>query len=106
VILSLNISLFKDTALVATIAVPDLMFVANTINSESYKAVETFTMAAILYFVIAFPVSLITSRIERQSQLAGQRGAKVGPSLLSRMLPGTKVQEVEEIAEEKAEEKI
>jgi His/Glu/Gln/Arg/opine family amino acid ABC transporter permease subunit len=106
VILSLNISLFKDTALVATIAVPDLMFTANTINAESYRAVETFTMAALLYFVIAFPVSLITSRIERQSQLAGQRGAKAGPSLLSRMLPGTKVQEVEEVAEEKAEEKV
>lgn len=31
VILSLNISMFKDTALVSTIAVADLMFVANTI---------------------------------------------------------------------------
>ena len=106
VILSLNISIFKDTALVATIAVPDLMFTANTISSESYKALEVFTMAAILYFVIAFPASLITSRIERRSQLAGERGAPTGPSLLSRMLPGTRVQEVEEIAEEKAEEKV
>jgi His/Glu/Gln/Arg/opine family amino acid ABC transporter permease subunit len=86
VILSLNISLFKDTALVATIAVPDLMFTANTIS--------------------AFPASLITSHIERRGQLASQRGAKTGPSLLSRMLPGTKVQDVEEIAEEKAEEKV
>jgi His/Glu/Gln/Arg/opine family amino acid ABC transporter permease subunit len=105
VILSLNIAIFKETALVATIAVPDLMFAANTISSESYKALEVFTMAAILYFVIAFPASLITSRIERQSQLAGERGAPTGPSLLSRMLPGTRVQEVEEIAEEKAEAK-
>jgi His/Glu/Gln/Arg/opine family amino acid ABC transporter permease subunit len=106
VILSLNISLFKDTALVSTIAVPDLMFTANTISSESYKSLEVFTLAALLYFAIAFPASLITSQIERRSQLAGERGAKVGPSLVSRMLPGTKVQEVEEIAEEKAEEKV
>lgn len=93
VILSLNISLFKDTALVSTIAVPDLMFTANTIASESYKSLEVFTLAAIIYFAIAFPASVITSHIERRSQLAGQRGAKVGPSLLSRMLPGTKPKE-------------
>ena len=106
VILSLNISLFKDTALVATIAVPDLMFTSNTISAQSYNALEVFTLAALIYFAIAFPASLITSHIERRSQLAGQRGAKTGPGLLSRMLPGTKARDVEEIAEEKAEQKI
>ena len=93
VILSQNISLFKDTALVATIAVPDLMFTANTISAQSYKALEVFTVAALIYFAIAFPASVITSHIERRSQLAGQRGAKTGPSALSRMLPGTKPKE-------------
>lgn len=70
VILSLNISMFKDTALVSTIAVPDLMFKANTIATESYRALEIFTTAAIIYFVIAFPVSLFTSHLERRGQLA------------------------------------
>jgi His/Glu/Gln/Arg/opine family amino acid ABC transporter permease subunit len=90
VILSLNISLFKDTALVSTIAVSDLMFTANTISSQSYRSLEVFTLAALIYFAIAFPASLITSHIERRHQASGQRGAKVGPGLLSRMLPGTK----------------
>jgi hypothetical protein len=37
---------------------------------------------------------LITSNIERRAQLAGQRGpAKTGPSLLARMVPGTKPKE-------------
>jgi polar amino acid transport system permease protein len=93
VILSLNISLFKDTALVATIAVPDLMFTANTLSAQSYKSLEVFTLAALIYFAIAFPASLITSHIERRGQLAGQRGAKTGPSGLARMLPGTKPKE-------------
>jgi polar amino acid transport system permease protein len=93
VILSLNISMFKDTALVSTIAVNDLMFTANTIATESYKALETFTLAALLYFVIAFPTSLLTSHIERRGQQAGQRGAPVGPSRLSRMVPGVKSKE-------------
>lgn len=70
VILSLNISMFKDTALVSTIAVPDLMFKANTIATESYRALEVFTTAAIIYFLIAFPVSLFTSHLERRGQLA------------------------------------
>jgi len=105
VILSLNISLFKDTALVATIAVPDLMFTSNTISAQSYNALEVFTLAVLIYFAIAFPASLITSHIERRSQLAGQRGAKTRPGLLS-LRPGTKAQDVEEIAEEKAEQKI
>ena len=75
VILSLNISLFKDTALVSTIAVSDLMFSANTIATESYKSLEVFTVAALIYFAIAFPASLVTSYLERRSQLAGERGA-------------------------------
>lgn len=86
VILSLNISMFKDTALVSTIAVADLMFVSNTIVAESYRSLEIYTVAALMYFAIAFPVSLITSAIERRG--IGGGPAKTGPSLLSRMLPG------------------
>jgi His/Glu/Gln/Arg/opine family amino acid ABC transporter permease subunit len=70
VILSLNISMFKDTALVSTIAVPDLMFRANTAATETYRALEFFTTAAVVYFVIAFPASLLTSYLERRGQLA------------------------------------
>ena len=81
VILSLDISLFKDTALVSTIAVPDLMFRANTLATESYKALELFSTAAVIYFVIAFPVSLLTSWLERRGQLAStRRSPMVTPS--------------------------
>ncbi|WP_353816574.1 amino acid ABC transporter permease [Agromyces sp. SYSU T00266] len=90
VILSLNISLFKDTALVSTIAVADLMFTANKIASESYRALEILTTAALMYFVIAFPVSLILSRIERNMMNQGPTGT-AGPNLFSRMMPGLKV---------------
>lgn len=89
VILSLNISLFKDTALVSTIAVADLMFIANTINAESYRSLEVFTVAAVLYFIIAFPVSLITSALERRGMSSGP-GAKPRTGILYRMLPGVR----------------
>lgn len=83
VILSLNISLFKDTALVSTIAVSDLMFNANTVSAQTYRALEVFTAAGAAYFVIAFPASIIVSRIERKSQLLSSRGAPLQkPSLI------------------------
>lgn len=79
VILSLNISMFKDSALVSTIAVSDLMFEANTLATESYRALEVFSTAAIIYFAIAFPASLVTSYLERRGQLASTRRGVVTP---------------------------
>ncbi|MBO1901585.1 amino acid ABC transporter permease [Leucobacter weissii] len=92
VILSLNISLFKDTALVSTIAVADLMFTANKIASESYRALEILSTAALMYFLIAFPVSLILSKIERNMMSGDSRGGRKRRSVAAQMVPGTKVQ--------------
>jgi polar amino acid transport system permease protein len=72
VILSLNISMFKDTALVSTIAVADMMFRADQAARETYRSLEFYTFAALMYFVIAFPASLLTSYLERRNQLASQ----------------------------------
>lgn len=91
VILSLNISLFKDTALVSTIAVADLMFISNTISAQNYRALEIFTLAAFIYFAIAFPVSLITSAIERRMQTNAALGGASRTSLWARMMPGARV---------------
>lgn len=89
VILSLDISLFKDTALVSTIAVSDLMYVSNVIAAQSYRSLEIYTTAALIYFVIAFPVSLITSNIERKMLRNGP--SKPRRRVLAGMVPGSKV---------------
>ena len=91
VILSLNISLFKDTALVSTIAVADLMFISNTISAQNYRALEIFTLAAFIYFAIAFPVSLITSAIERRMQNNAALGGASRSGIWARMMPGARV---------------
>lgn len=91
VILSLNITMFKDTALVSTIAVNDLMYTATKIASESYRALEVYTVAALIYFVIAFPASLILSKIERNLLMGDLRGNVKKQSKLSKLAPGTKV---------------
>jgi polar amino acid transport system permease protein len=77
VILSQTISLFKDTALVSTIAVADLMFQANTIAVKTYKSLEIYTAVAAIYFVIAFPVSLVVNNLERR-QLSSDGGSGGG----------------------------
>jgi polar amino acid transport system permease protein len=46
------------------------MFQANTVATETYRALELFTTAAAVYFCVAFPVSLFTSYLERKGQLA------------------------------------
>ncbi|MGN6034090.1 amino acid ABC transporter permease [Brevibacterium casei] len=89
VILSLDISLFKDTALVSTIAVADLMFTANKIATESYRALEILSVAALMYFAIAFPASLILSKIERNFMMGSSVRKKKG--LAVQMMPGGKV---------------
>ena len=76
VLLSLNISMFKDTALVSTIAVNDLMFEANEIAQQSYRSFEPLMTAAAIYFIIAFPASVFASRLERKMLKGGNATPK------------------------------
>lgn len=64
-ILSLLVGAFKDTVLVSTIGVADLMFQANTASQEYYRPFEIFTVAALFYFAVAFPVTLVVNALER-----------------------------------------
>lgn len=65
-ILSLAVGAFKDTALVSTIGVADLMFQANTAAQQYYRPFEIFSITALFYFVIAFPVTIIVNALERR----------------------------------------
>jgi polar amino acid transport system permease protein len=50
---NLLIELLKGTALVALIAVPDLMFVAKQINGTTFRSAEAFGAALVIYYVLA-----------------------------------------------------
>jgi len=64
VLLSLSISLFKDTSLVSTLGIGDLMYQGRVLATETYRPIEILTTVAAIYFVIAFPVSMMTRRLE------------------------------------------
>ena len=64
VALSLSISLFKDTSLVSTIGVADLMYQARVLSTETYRPMEILTVAALIYFIIAFPCTVAARVLE------------------------------------------
>ncbi|MCU1527864.1 MAG: hypothetical protein JWP75_1627 [Frondihabitans sp.] len=76
VILSLSISSFKDTALISTIGVADLMYTSQNLALQSYRSLEVLTFAAGLYFVVAFPVSIIVNQLERRTPGSGRAGRR------------------------------
>src|SRR5271165_579599 len=47
----------KDTAIAATIAVPEFMNRVSTVAGESYQPVPVFTAALIVYFLMLFPAT-------------------------------------------------
>ena len=60
------ISLFKDTSLAATIAVPELTFEARKINVESFRVIETWIVASALYVVTCVLIAALMRQIERR----------------------------------------
>ncbi len=90
VILSLNVMLLKDTSLVSTLGVADLTYLGNLQASQTFRPLEVFTEVAVLYFLIAFPATLVISAVERRlikSQDQGAPGARRMGLMLRRALP-------------------
>lgn len=65
-LLSNFVSLFKESALVSAVGMADLMFVGQNISSNIAKPVEVLTMVALIYFVVAFPLTRAVTVVERK----------------------------------------
>lgn len=63
------ISLFKDTSLAATIAVPELTFAARKINVESFRVIETWMVTSALYVATCFVIASVMRFVERRLAL-------------------------------------
>lgn len=60
------ISLFKDTSLAAAIAVPELTFYARQINVHSFRVVETWLVASLMYVATCYLIAAGLRRLERR----------------------------------------
>lgn len=60
------ISLFKDTSLAAAIAVPELTFYARQINVNTFRVIETWMVASMLYVAACYLIAALLRRLERK----------------------------------------
>ncbi|OFX05479.1 MAG: ABC transporter permease [Alphaproteobacteria bacterium RIFCSPHIGHO2_12_FULL_66_14] len=67
-----TIELMKTTTLVATIAYADLLYAANEISQKTFRPLETFTVVALIYFVVITAFSLVARRLERRMAISGE----------------------------------
>ncbi len=68
VLLTNGIGTFQQSALVAIVAVQDLMYQGKTLATQTYRPIETFTVVALVYFAVSFPVSQIVGYLERRRE--------------------------------------
>jgi ectoine/hydroxyectoine ABC transporter permease protein EhuD len=60
------ISMLKDSALVATISVIELMRAAQLRVAVTFRAMDIYLLVALLYFLMSYPVSLFVRYLERR----------------------------------------
>ena len=58
----------KNTSLVSTIAVSDLLYQGTLITSATFRPLETYTTVAVIYFAVLFPLTLAAQAVERRLQ--------------------------------------
>jgi polar amino acid transport system permease protein len=56
----------KNTSLVSTIAVADLLYQGTIITAATYRPLEVCTMVAVIYFLVLFPLTLAAQQVERR----------------------------------------
>lgn len=64
------ISMLKETPLLLSISVLDLVGQAQSAGAGAFRYVEPFTMAGAFFFILSYPASVLVRRLERRVQRA------------------------------------
>jgi polar amino acid transport system permease protein len=54
----------KNTSLVSVVAVGDLLYQGSVITAASYRPLEVYTVIAVIYFLVLFPLTLVADQVE------------------------------------------
>lgn len=73
VLLTNGIGSLQQSALVAIVAISDLMYVAKGLATDAYRPLETYSVVALVYFALSLPISRLAHIIERRQDAAMQR---------------------------------
>ena len=60
------ISLFKDASIAAVIAIPELTFQTRRINLETFKTIEAWSSATVIYVITCFIIAFLLRRVEKR----------------------------------------
>lgn len=63
------IGMFKETPLLATITVPELLATAEKLSFSSFKYLETFTMVGLIFLMLSYPSSRLIHRLEAKQSV-------------------------------------
>jgi polar amino acid transport system permease protein len=61
-----TISMFKETPLLLAIGVLDVLNRAKEVGAETFRVIEPYTLAGVLFLLISYPASIIVRRLERR----------------------------------------
>jgi polar amino acid transport system permease protein len=56
----------KNTSLVSILAVPDLLYQGQVVTAATYRPLEVYTLVALVYFAVLFPLTLAVQGLERR----------------------------------------
>ncbi|MGW4486495.1 ectoine/hydroxyectoine ABC transporter permease subunit EhuD [Amycolatopsis sp. NPDC004368] len=65
-----TISMFKETPLLLAIGVLDVLNRAKEVGAETFRVVEPYTLAGVLFLLVSLPSSLLARRWERRAERA------------------------------------
>ncbi|WP_138471522.1 amino acid ABC transporter permease [Poseidonocella sp. HB161398] len=63
-IVSYAIGLIKDTAIASTIGVPEIAFQASNVSQATFRGLESFAFAGLLYIGLSIPIAMASRRID------------------------------------------
>jgi polar amino acid transport system permease protein len=75
-IMERSIELMKTTTLVATVSYADLLYQANELAHKTFRPLEVFTVAALIYFVTISLFSALGALLERRMAASGEMAAR------------------------------
>jgi len=61
-----SITQLKNTSLISTIAVPDLLYNGTLVTADTYRPLEVYTVVALIYVALLFPSTLLAHAYERR----------------------------------------
>jgi polar amino acid transport system permease protein len=56
----------KNTSLLYAISVAELTYMTSVVNSDTYRPMEAYTLAAVMYFAMLFPLTQWADRVEKR----------------------------------------